>query len=358
MLQVRAWPLLGLSVMTPAYGQATWNDPVGGGLTPAPLYLCQFGTTVSAYNFRQEADGRWVGLGPLEGWDVMVQADGLVARNADQLLVIGEGPDSLVQGDQVATGECADAQGAMPQLFGDRSGFGADTSTEMTLREQAELLAGNPEISADWAAGILSIFDSGAWDERAVTALVDALALERSLKLRLKEELRAAGRDPVRVANVARQIQRFVVQEAAATADLRAKLQDTRRELATVTDKLQVQRTRAENATRQLAAEKAKANAAERANAQTTVRLQATQKALAEKNAELARSVRDQAGLRQQLAGMHAQQRQLQAELDAALAEQRGTNLEVTALIQQLTETRIRLARANRRIDELQGDRR
>ena len=99
-------------------GQAAWGDPVSDGLTQAPVYLCQFGTAVSAYSFRQHADGHWEGLGPLEGWNVIAQEDGLVARNSDQLLVIGEGPDSLVQGGQVVQGECADARDALPQLSG------------------------------------------------------------------------------------------------------------------------------------------------------------------------------------------------------------------------------------------------
>jgi hypothetical protein len=358
MVQTRIWPLLGLSLMMPAVPQAAWSDPVGEGSVGVSAYLCQFGNTVNAYNFMQDAEGQWLGLGPLEGWSVVAQADGLVAQNSDQLLVIGDGPDSLVQGGQVVQGECADARNALPQLFGEDAAGGAldGDPGEWSVWEQTDPLAeNNPELSEQWVAGILAIFSAGAWDEGKVAALVDALSLERSLKLRLKAELKAAGRDPVRVAGIARQIQRFILLEAAATADLRAKLQETRRELAAVTDALHEQRKRAEDTSKQLAAAKAKASAAERANTQTTARLEAAQRALREKDAELARAARDMAALRQQFAGLQAHQRETQAALDAALAEQQGTNLEVAALIQQLTETRARLARANKKIEELQA---
>lgn len=366
MLQARVWPLLGISLMTSVFGQAAWSDPLSDGLTQAPVYLCQFGTTVSLYSFRQEADGHLEGLGPLEGWNVMVQEDGLVARNSDQLLVIGEGPDSLVQGGEVVQGECADAQSALPQLFGnDAAGGGSGIlgggepdafATDLSIREQEALLAGSLPANSDlWVAGILSIFNSGAWDADKVAAIVDALSLERSLKMSLKAELKAAGRDPARVASLARQIQRVIVLQAVATAEVRTKLQDSRLELAVVTRALEVQRQRAEESSRLLAAAKAKASAAERANNQTAALLKAAQRALREKDAALGRSAQDMAALRQQSSGLHEHLRVLQAALDAAMAEQQGTNLEVAALIQQLTETRARLARAEKKIEELRG---
>ena len=63
------------------------------------------------------------------------------------------------------------------------------------------------------------------------------------------------------------------------------------------------------------------------------------------------------AALRQHFAGQQEHLSVLQAALDAAINQQQDTNLEVVALIKELDETRARLARANKRIEELRGGR-
>lgn len=365
MIRARIWPLVGLFTVSPAFCQAAWSDPVSDGLTPDSVFLCQFGTTVSAYNFRQEADGHWEGLGPLAGWNVMTEQNGLVARNADQLLVIGEGIDSLVQGDQVVQGQCAEAKGALPQLFGSEYPGTVAGPSELdpllpglSIAQQEALLAGTyPEMSDIWVAGILSIFNPGAWDAESAIALVDALSLDDALKMSLKAELKAAGSDPIRIARLSGQIQRLIGLTAAATDAVRAKLQESRRDLAAMTRAFDAQRQRAEETSRLLAAAKAKASAAEKANSLITALFETAQRALREKDAALSRSAHDIAALRKQITAQQADLGALQTALDATIDQQQDTNLEVAALIQELEETRARLARANKRIEELRSGR-
>ena len=369
MVRARFWPFVGLFMVSPAFWQAAWSDTVSDSLTPDSVYLCHFGSTVSAYNFTQEADGHWEGMGSLEGWNIISQDTGLVARNADQLLIIGEGMDSLVQGDQVVQGQCAEANDALPQLFeSDGAGIVTSPSTGpsdgdpllpgLSIAQDEALLAQNfPEMSDIWVAGILSIINPGAWDAEKATALVEALALDDAVKMSLMAELRAVGRDPIRIARISRQIQRVIGLTAAATEEVRADLQRTRRDLAVVTRAFEEQRQRAEEVSRLLATAKAKATAAEKANSQTTARLETAQRALREKDAALGRSAHDVAVLSKQLATQRADLATLQGALNAAIDQQQDTNLEVVALIQELEETRARLARANKRIEELRGGR-
>ena len=338
MLQVRVWPLLGLSLISPLFGQLAMSDPVINSMARAPVYLCQFGATVSAYSLKERADGHWLGLGPLEGWNVMAAEGGLVASHSDQLPVIGEGTDSLVQGGQVVQGQCEEARGAMPEPV-----------------ESDETLLNGTSMTDISVAGILSIFNPGAWDAEKATALVDSLYLDDAAKQSLKAELQTAGRDPIRIARPSRQIERAIGLTAAATAALRGKLQDTRVELAAMTSAFEEQRQRAEKTARLLTAARAKATAVEKATNQKSAQLATAQSRFKEKDAELARLAHTNAALREQFADLQEQLGVVQGALDAAIDQQQDTNQEVVSLIKQLDETRARLARANKKTEDLRA---
>lgn len=405
MLQARIWPAVGLSILAPLSVQPAWSDPVSDGLARLPVYLCQLGGTAHAFAFSQTPDGAWQGLGQLQGWRVMVQAGGLVARNADDVLIIADGAASLVRQGQLVQGQCTEDGGDLSQPIGGEglaprgeagvaeAGRPGDPAADLTVRDEGAAAGGakaDSTMSDPWLDGVLSLLDPAAWDPAKVAALVDALTLDDPAKLGLKAELRAAGRDPARTAVLARQIQRAFGLELAAAAEMRARLQDARRDLAAMTRAFEDERLRAEETARLLADANARANAAERANNQTAALLGAAERALRDKNAdlarwtrdaaalrqqvaglqqhlgaleaalrqkdaELARTARDAAALRQQVAALQEQQRLLQAALDAAMAEQQTAAIEIATLNQQLVETRARLARANKKIDELRG---
>lgn len=287
-----------------------------------PIYLCQFGDTAHAYAFKQEPDGHLEGLGQLQGWSVTVQDDGLVARNADDVLILGGGSASLLQRGRLVRGHCVDPRTELAQLF-ESDDFGTDAA------EQLPQLPVEPSLGADetqaelhdpFVADVLSILDPANWDAVQVAAIIDALNLDTSAKLNLKAELKAAARDPARIRGLARQIRAAFGLEIAAAAELRAKLKETRQELAAVTLALQQLRQNAKDNAARLAVAQAKASAAERANAQAV-----------------------------------AQIATLRASLNAALSSEDEMRSTLGTAVALLSATREKLALANKRIAKLGG---
>ena len=287
-----------------------------------PIYLCQFGDTAHAYAFKQEPDGHWEGLGQLQGWSVTVQDDGLVARNADDVLILGGGSASLLQRGRLVRGNCVDPRTELAQLF-ESDDFGSDAA-ERLPQLPAEPPMGAAETQAElhdpFVADVLSILDPANWDAVQVAAIIDALNLDTSAKLNLKAELKAAARDPARIRGLARQIRAAFGLEIAAAAELRAKLKETRQELAAVTHALQQLRQNAKDIAALLAVAQAKASAAERANAQAV-----------------------------------AQIATLRASLNAALSSEDEMRSTLGTAVALLSATREKLALANKRIAKLGG---
>ena len=368
MLQARIWPLVGLSFITPGLFQPAWSDPVSDGLTQSSVYICQFGETVHAYVFKVGAAGQLEGLGPLQGWSAVAQAGGLVASTAGQMLIIGEGPDSLVQDGQLVQGQCADAAGELAQLFDNGSLDAALGNTEaepsndfpadLALPEKDVFAPGiQPVISDDWLAGVLAILDPQAWETAKVAAIVDALSLDHASKMGLKAALMSAGNDPARIRAVARQIQHAIGVEVSSAVQLRARLQDTRRDLEATTRALEEQRQRVQNISAQLTGAEARAGAAERTQNQTAALLGAARRAISQKDAELGRSAQNLAALNHRLVAAQQQVVTLQTALNVTAEDQRNANFQIGTLTEQLAVTRARLARANNRIDELRAGR-
>lgn len=368
MLQVRIWPWVGLSIMTQGLLQPAWSDPVSDGLTEASVYICQFADTLQAYAFKKSAAGQLEGLGPLQGWSAVVQEGGLVARNSDQVLIIGEGPDSLVQNGQLVQGQCTDAVGNLAQLF-DNDSLGAapgdteaepsnDVPTDLALTEKDAFAPGiQLAISDDLLAGMLAILNPQAWDTAKVAAIVDILYLDQASKMGLKAALRTAGNDPARISAIARQIQRAIGVEVESAAHLRARLQDARRNLEATTRALEEQRRRVQKIAAQLTGAEARAGAAERLQNQSAALLGAAQRGLKEKEAALSRSAQYLAALKNRLGETQQQVVALQAALTSAEEDQQNATFQIGALTEQLVEMRARLARANNRIDELRAGR-
>ncbi|MBC7739878.1 MAG: hypothetical protein H7245_22310 [Candidatus Saccharibacteria bacterium] len=364
MLQVRMWPLVGLSILT--QGVLLPATSANAQQTEASVYLCQFGDTTQAYAFQTSAKGQLEGIGPLQGWTAVVQKGGLVARNEDQLLVIGDGPDSLVQGGKIVQGDCTDAAGDLAQVFENgglattpdttESAPRTDTKTERAQPDPQEF-ASDAQIagSDDMLAGMLAILDPQAWDSAKVAAIVDILSLDPSAKNDLKSALRSAGSDPVRIGAIARQIQRAISSEVENAAQLKARLQDARRELEATNRALDEQRQRVERLTGQLTSAEARATAAERQQSKTVALLGAAQRGLQEKVAELNRANRNLAALRNELQATQQQGLALQDALTAAAEQQQNATLQIETLTEQLVDMRARLARANNRIDELRA---
>ena len=295
-----------------------------------PIYLCQFGDTAHAYAFKQEPDGHWEGLGQLQGWSVTVQDDGLVARNADDVLILGGGSASLLQQGRLMRGHCVDPRSELAQLFETeefnhalRDDFGSDAA-ERLPQLPAEPPMGAAETQAElhdpFVADVLSILDPANWDAVQVAAIIDALNLDTSAKLNLKAELKAAARDPARIRGLARQIRAAFGLEIAAATELRARLKETRQELAAVTHALQQLRQNAKDTAARLAVAQAKASAAERANAQAV-----------------------------------AQIATLRASLNAALSSEDEMRSTLGTAVALLSATREKLALANKRIAKLGG---
>ena len=376
MSQARIWPLVGLSFMASGLVKPAWSDAVGDSMPQASVYLCQFGDTVQSYAFEANAAGQLEGVGPLKGWTAEAQAGGLVARNAGQMLIIGEGLDSFVQDGQLVQGQCADATDVLAQL---NSGGGVGTlpgntvpgntvpdntvqtpsnanPTDLALPEaDASASDVQPQISDDWLAGMLAILDPQAWDAAKVAAIVDVLSMDDSAKMTLKAALRAAGTDPSRIRAVARQVQYALGAEIASAARLRARLQNTRRDLDAATSALDEQRQRVQMISAQLDGAEARAGAAERAQSQISALLGAAQRALSLKNAELGRAAQSLAALNFRLVATQQQVVTLQTALKATAEDQQNATLQIGVLTEQLADMRARLARANDRIDELKA---
>ena len=98
-------------------GQPAWSFDAA--TLQDPIFLCQFGNTARAYAFTRSPDGQWQGQGALQSWTVTVQDDGLVARNADDVLILGNGTASLLTEDGLARGVCVDPRMELAQLFMD-----------------------------------------------------------------------------------------------------------------------------------------------------------------------------------------------------------------------------------------------
>jgi len=358
MLSLRASALAGLLLIAPLPAPSAWADTLDDGLTVLQLYLCQFGDTANVYGARQGLEGQLEGLGQLQGWNVTVKDDGLVATNSGTVFMVSRGSATLVQQGQLVQGQCVDVRSDMAQLVTPENTPAAPRDgLDGQVLASPDNSAGLPaQVPSDaWVAGVLSLLDQGAWDPEQVAALVDALTLDNSAKVNLKAELRAAGKDQARIASVARQIQRAFGLEIAAAADLRVKLRAAKGELATMTQALAEQRRITEDTMAQLAAAQTKTHAAERANNQTTALLGAAQRALSAKDIELAKSAQDVALLNQQVTTMQGQLGAFQGALVAAATKEAKAKKDVAALTAELVEMRGRLARANTKIDELRA---
>ena len=305
--------------------QPAWSDTTADAANSLPVYLCQFGDTARLYAFKQNADGQWAGLGQLQGWSVSEQDGGMVARNLNDVLILSNGSASLLQGGRLERGQCVDPSNEMIQLFQPQDpaqGVPADTG-------QAQQIPNPPaDSSTDLtsrrafpdAGDILSALDPGNWDAAKVAAIIDALNLDSSERDSLKARLREAAQDPAQIARVARQIREVFGIEIAAAADLRAKLRDTRQNLAAAEQALQEQRQKTRETSALLTQAMNRAGAAEHAN-------------------QL---------LARQLAA-------LQAQLDAVTAQDKKLRSDLSAVLVELAVGRANLALANKRIIKLGG---
>ncbi len=366
MLKVRIWPLVGLTFMTGGVFQPAWSQSASDDLTGATVYICQFGDTVQAYPFNVGAGGQLEGLGPLQGWNTVAQEGGLVATNAGQVLIIGDGPDSLLQDGQLVQGQCTDASGDLAQMLDDGN-LGAqrgdtetepsnDVATELAMPEEDVASTGRQRaISDDLLAGMLAILEPQAWDIAKVAAIVDLLSLDQASKIGLKAALRSAGDDPARIRAIARQIQNAIGVEVEHAAQLRSRLQEARRDLEAKNRALAEQRQRVQNIAAQLSGAEARAGAAERLQNQTAALLGAAQRGLKEKVAELAKAAQTLASVKNRLNDSQQQTAALQAALTTAAEEQQNAIFQIGALTEQLVDMRARLARANNKIDELRA---
>lgn len=292
MIYARMGLIAGLSLMA---GHAWAFDTT----QTAPAFLCEFADTAKAFAFRQGQEGEWEGLGQLQDWSVTVQEDGLVARNGEDVLILDDDTASLLQGGQLVRGTCVDAGAEFAQLLGDNA---EETDAPRRRRGPEALIA-----------EVLSVLDPGNWDEAQVAQLIDELDMDAPAKMGLKAELRAAARDPARIAGLARRIRAAFEQELAASSDLRARLKDAQQELDDVTQALEAARRDAQTGAAQAKAAEARARTAESANA---------------------RAVEQIAALRSALNAAATEEDRMRAALDAAIE---------------------RLAQANKRIAKLGG---
>ena len=328
MYQARVSVFAGLCLICQIAGQPARAQ--GEAAVQVPVFLCQFGDAAHAYAFRQGAEGQWHGLGQLRDWSVTVQDDGLVARNADDVLILSEGSASLLQGGNLVRGQCVDPTTELAELFATGDFYpAADVGPCGDEAGRLPRLPDEPptddariqmEIPDPWVADVMTILDPGNWDAAQVAAIIDALNLDNSAKLSLKSELKAAARDPARIPGLARQIRAAFGLEISAGTELRAKLRETRRDLAVVSAALEEQRRNAAETLALLAAAQAKARTAERASAQAAVQTAA-----------------------------------LRTALNAAIASEDRMRLTLAAAAAQLLESSEKLALANRRITKLGG---
>ena len=365
--------MLGVTVMcllAQALGNSVSANPLGDALSRLPIYLCQFGDTLHAYAFRQGSDDSWTGLGQLQGWNVTVQSDGLVARKGDDVLILGKSGASLVEQGHLVTGQCADPRAELAQLFASDDVYqtllgdigseeaarlrqqAADLSTHETALPNAE-----PQLAPnDPAAGDMSSFiDPTTWDEEKVAALIDALTLDDPARLSLKDQLRAAGRDPSRIDEVARLIRRALVANIAPTAQLRAKLKEANRNLDAATAALGDERQVAQNVAARLADSETRATAAERISNRTAAQYADAQSALRQQDVALKRATQETAVLHQQLTTVQGQAQQLQGALAEATRLEQAAYAQIDTMSAQLADMKARLVRANKKIDDLKA---
>lgn len=254
-------------------GQPGWSQSSAEASPEIPVYLCHFGDTAHVYAFKQTPDGQWQGLGELQDWNITEQNGGLVARNATDTLMLGEGSASLLQDGRLVQGECADATDELAQLFasegasqgapddGSQNGKQIpDPPLDPSADDQARLA---PQLDPD----LLTALDPQNWDAAKVAAIINALNLDNSSKSNMQAELRAAARDPVRIAKLVRQIEAAFGTNSAAIDELRARLRETRDQLASVNQAFDDQRQRLKDTAARLDDAVAKANAAQQANA-------------------------------------------------------------------------------------------
>lgn len=349
--------LLGQALVEPASA-----NPLSDALSRLPVYLCQLGDTLHAYAFMQGSDDSWIGLGQLHGWNVTMQSDGLVARQGENILILGNTSASLVEQGHLVTGHCADPRRELVQLFasndlyqellykvGDQTTAGQTpvvTNPDAALPNEAPQIA-PVDPAADDAA---SFMDPATWDEEKVAALVDALSLDDPVSLSLKVQLKEAGRDPGRIADVARQIQRALVSNIAPVAQLRSELKEANRNFDAATAALADERHVAQITAEQLANSEARATAAERASKKAAAQYADAQAALRKQDVALKQSSEANAALQQQLTTVQAQAQELQGALTAS----NGREQAAYAL---LVDLKARLVRENRKIDDLKAGR-
>lgn len=292
------------AVLSPVLGQPAWAFDIS---QPAPAFLCQFADTAKAFAFRQGAGDVWQGLGQMQGWEVMVQPDGLVARKGDDVLILDEGTASLLQEGQLLRGTCVDAGEELAQLLSEE---GPEADAPAERRSMPDSLIGE----------VLSLLDSGNWDEARLEQLIDELDMDRPAKTGLKAELRAAAKDPTRIAALARQIRAAFGQEMATSADLREKLRDAQRELDAVTQALNEARQAVQMGATKVKEAEARASAAVGANARAA----------------------------EQIAN-------LRSALNAAAKEEDDMRAILATAVESLKFSEARLALANKRIAKLGG---
>lgn len=321
-------------------GQPGWSQSNVEATPEIPVYLCHFGDTAHVYAFKQTPDGQWQGLGELQDWNITEQNGGLVARNATDTLMLGEGSASLLQDGRLVQGECADATDELAQLFasegasqgapddGSQNGKQIpDPPLDPSGDDQARLA---PQLDPD----LLTALDPQNWDAAKVAAIINALNLDNSSKSNMQAELRAAARDPVRIAKLVRQIEAAFGTNSAAIDELRARLRETRDQLASVNQAFDDQRQRLKDTAARLDDAVAKANAAQQANAALSAQVTAAQ--------------RDAAAARKDLATA-------QRDLAAASARYESMRASFATMLLQLDATRNDLATANKRIIKLGG---
>jgi len=353
MYQTRMSTVAILALSLQMAGQPGWSQSSDRAEAQLPVYLCQFGDTAHVYAFKQRPNGQWDGLGQLEGWKVTEQNGGLVARNATDTIMLGDGSASLLQEGRLVQGKCADATQELAQLFETEDFTQGDTGQKTAERipdppqdpaagDEASRMA--PQLDSD----LLIALDPQNWDAAKVAAIINALNLDNSTKDNMRAELKAAARDPVRIERLVRQIEEAFGIGAAATDELRAKLRDMRQELASTNQAFDEQRQRLKETSARLTDAVAKANAAQYANQTLSAQLTAAQRDAAGAQRDAAGAIRYAAGARKDLTAA-------QRDLAAAAARYEALRASFSTMLLQLSDTRAYLATANKRIVKLGG---
>ncbi|MBC7478893.1 MAG: hypothetical protein H7317_12495 [Pseudorhodobacter sp.] len=346
-------------------GQPGWAQSNDQAAARLPVYLCQFGGVAHVYAFKQAEDGQWQGLGQLQGWTVTEQNGGLVARNATDAIMLGDGSASLLQEGQLVRGQCADPSAELAQLFETedfsqamRDDAGDQAPDTPPLDPSGDTSSRQGQADPD----LMSMLDPQNWDAAKVAAIIDALNLDTSAKSTLKAELNAAARDPVRIERLIRQIQAAFGTKDGATDDLRAKLRATRQDLAAADRALAAQGERLQEANARLSDAAAKADAAERSNEKLSARLadavgkaNATERSNEKLSARLADAVGRVNAVERSNEQLSAQLAATQRDLAAAAGRDEKMRTALSAALVQLTTAREALGTANKRIVKLGG---